>query len=393
MELDSEVKPRPATQADLRVTIKQADLKATATATTSSLKPRKDKIVCRHWIQGKCRYADDKCKFLHSWTIGDDVSLMSSLQGHKKSVTGIVLPSGSDKLYTGSTDGKVRVWDCVSGKCVRVINLGGEVGCVIHEGHWVFVGVPNAVKALNTQKPDCEMTTLGLRCPARIGQVYAMVVGNDVLFAGTHTGSILSWRFSPVTNSFEPAESLKGHTLGVASLAVGGVATSTKRHTLLYSGSFDGSIRVWTLESLQCIQTLAEHTSVVTSLICSDQCLFSCALDQTLKIWAPAAATDQSENNDKLEVKYTHSEEYGLLALCGMHDSEGKPVLLCSCNDNILRLYDLPSFSQRGRVFAKQEIRVIQAAGPHGLVFTGDGTGAVRVWKWGPAKPVTVAAS
>ena len=27
-----------------------------------------------------------------------------------------------------------------------VINLGGEVGCMISEGPWLFVGIPNVVK-------------------------------------------------------------------------------------------------------------------------------------------------------------------------------------------------------------------------------------------------------
>ncbi|KAL1219838.1 Zinc finger CCCH domain-containing protein 63 [Cardamine amara subsp. amara] len=71
----------------------------------------------------------------------------------------------------------------------------------------------------------------------------------------------------------------------------------------------------------------------------------------------------------------------GVLALCGVHDAEAKPVLLCSCNDNTLRLYDLPSFTERGKIFAKQEIRSIQI-GPGGIFFTGDGTGLVKVWKW-----------
>ena len=33
-------------------------------------------------------------------------------------VSGIALPSGSDKLYTGSKDQTVRVWDCASGQAV-----------------------------------------------------------------------------------------------------------------------------------------------------------------------------------------------------------------------------------------------------------------------------------
>ncbi|KAL0886371.1 hypothetical protein Bca101_010354 [Brassica carinata] len=32
-----------------------------------------------------------------------------------------------------------------------------------------------------------------------------------------------------------------------------------------------------------------------------------------------------------------------VLTFCGVHDAEAKPVLLCSCKDNYLHLYDLPS--------------------------------------------------
>lgn len=49
-------------------------------------------------------------------------------------------------------------------------------------------------------------------------------------------GSILAWKFNVVTNTFEPAASLTGHTLGVVSLVVGA--------NRLYSGSMDCSIRV-----------------------------------------------------------------------------------------------------------------------------------------------------
>lgn len=49
-------------------------------------------------------------------------------------------------------------------------------------------------------------------------------------------GSILVWKFNVATNCFEPAASLKGHTLAVVSLIVGA--------NRLYSGSMDNSIRV-----------------------------------------------------------------------------------------------------------------------------------------------------
>jgi hypothetical protein len=42
-------------------------------------------------------------------------------------------------------------------------------------------------------------------------------------------------------------------------------------------------------------------------------------------------------------------------------------------------LFTMFRFSEKGKMFAKQEIRAIQT-GPGGLFFTGDGTGQVRVW-------------
>lgn len=38
-------------------------------------------------------------------------------------------------------------------------------------------------------------------------------------------------------------------------------------------------------------------------------------------------------------------------------------------------------FSEKGKIFAKEEVRSIQV-GPGGLFFTGDGTGELKVWKW-----------
>lgn len=240
--------------------------------------------------------------------------------------------------------------------------MGGEVGCMISEGPWIFIGVPNAVKAWNMQ----TATDLSLDGP--IGQVYSLVVGNELLFAGTQDGRILAWKFIAVGNCFEPAASLVGHQLSVVSLVVGAVR--------LYSGSMDHMIRVWDLATLQCIQTLTDHTSVVMSVLCWDQFLLSCSLDKTIKVWV---ATESGN----LEVTYTHNEEHGVLSLFGMLDAQAKPILLCSCNDNSVRLYDLPSFSERGKIFSKEEVRAMQV-GPGGLFFTGDATGEVKVWNWLP---------
>ncbi|VVA98310.1 unnamed protein product [Arabis nemorensis] len=75
----------------------------------------KTEKVCNFWVDGNCTYGD-KCRYLHCWSKGDSFSLLTQLDGHEKLVSGIALPSGSDKIYTGSKDETIRVWDCASGQ-------------------------------------------------------------------------------------------------------------------------------------------------------------------------------------------------------------------------------------------------------------------------------------
>lgn len=43
-------------------------------------------------------------------------------------------------------------------------------------------------------------------------------------------------------------------------------------------------------------------------------------------------------------------------------------------------VYDFLRFAERGRIFSKREVQVIEI-GTDGLFFTGDATGEVSVWK------------
>uniref|UniRef100_A0A453P9Y2 C3H1-type domain-containing protein n=1 Tax=Aegilops tauschii subsp. strangulata TaxID=200361 RepID=A0A453P9Y2_AEGTS len=203
---------------------------------------------CKFFLAGDCTYGE-KCRYPHTYCMSNSITLLTPLQGHEKVVTGIALPTGSDKLYSGSKDGTVRLWDCQTGQCAGVLPVGGEVGCMISEGPWLFVGIPDAVKVWNMQT-QAEMNLTG-----PTGQVYALAIGNELLFAATQDGRILAWRFSTVTNCFEPAASLTGHQLAVVSLIVGGMR--------LYSGSMDKTIRVRTENLCIVVHTFLGTVNVV----------------------------------------------------------------------------------------------------------------------------------
>jgi WD40 repeat protein len=77
---------------------------------------------------------------------------------------------------------------------------------------------------------------------------------------------------------------LTGHTHHVSSLAISTLGW------ILYSGSWDATIRVWNLATQRCTQVLQDHSEAVTSIaLFSDpsgkQFLASGSKDATIKLW------------------------------------------------------------------------------------------------------------
>ncbi|XP_019100641.1 PREDICTED: zinc finger CCCH domain-containing protein 59-like [Camelina sativa] len=327
--------------------------------------PKSRESVCKYWKAGNCKKSE-QCEFLHSWCCFPGLVMVATLEGHKKDIKGIALPQGSDKLYSFSGDGVLRIWDCHTGQSVHEINLQAEAGSLISEGPWVFLGLPNAVKAFNVQtREDLHLNgSVG-------GQVNAMAVGHGMLCAGTSSGSISVWKVTDTeSDPFKYLTSLEGHSGEVKCFVVGGQR--------LYSGSVDKTIKVWDLDTLQCVMTLRQHSNTVTSLLCWDQYLLSSSLDGTIKVWG-------SSESPNLKVIHTRSQEQSVHALCGLHDAEARPIIFCSYQNGTVGIYDLPSFEERGKMFSTHTMGTL-TIGPEGLLFSGDMGGKVRVWSLGGSK-------
>ncbi|XP_010553470.1 PREDICTED: zinc finger CCCH domain-containing protein 59-like [Tarenaya hassleriana] len=322
--------------------------------------PKSEGNVCKYWMSGNCKYGE-QCRFLHSWCSCPGFKMLAELEGHKKDLKGIVLPLGSDGFISASDDGTLRVWEYSKGQCMRVMNLGAEAGSLISEGRWIFIGMPNAVKALNVQ------TAKDFHLEGPVGQVHAMIVANEMLFAGASSGMISVWKGNTESDPFKYATSLKGHDGAVVCFTVGG--------RNLYSGSVDQTIKVWDLDTLQCTMTLRQHTDTVTSLLCWDRYLISGSLDGSVKAWA-------FSQSGELEAIFTHRLGHGVCALLGMTDGDVKPIIFCSCENNTIYVYDLPSFTERGRIFSTHAVGTLTLGGD-GQIYTGDRSGRLRVWSLG----------
>ncbi|CAN7084183.1 unnamed protein product [Brassica oleracea var. botrytis] len=115
--------------------------------------------VCFHWRAGRCNCYS--CPFLYRELPGSAPFPVSSSTNNKESIMTL---------------------------CTCVLNLGGEAGCMISEGPWLLVGMPNLVKSFDAylyiQAWNIQ-TNVDLSLTGPVGQVYSLVVATDLLFAGT----------------------------------------------------------------------------------------------------------------------------------------------------------------------------------------------------------------
>lgn len=92
------------------------------------------------------------------------------------------------------------------------------------------------------------------------------------------------------------------------------------------SGSMDGTVRIWNLQTGQCQHLLTGHTSLVGLLGLSSSHLVSAAADSTLRIWDP----------DTGEIKHTLAAHTGAIT-CFQHDE----FKVLSGSDGNLKMWNI----------------------------------------------------
>ncbi len=105
---------------------------------------------------------------------------------------------------------------------------------------------------------------------ASSGSVLALSIFDGLLFTGAQGGAVKVWDLE----TFQCIRRLGGHTDDVVSL--------TCVHNVVFSGSADGVIKKWN-RNFECIQTMQEHSGGVFALEASASCVFSGSGDNLIK--------------------------------------------------------------------------------------------------------------
>jgi WD40 repeat protein len=201
------------------------------------------------------------------------------LKGHVGCITSVVQCQG--QVFSGSADGSIGVWS-VTGEAAqvperRLVPKGMSdsiFSLAVWDGHLISGHYDGKLRLWNLVTGSCDTVFKSSE-----GNFLSLAVCGSRLVSGSDEGHVEVWGMS-ATAPWTCARTgkLLGHTDFVWSLV------GWKDSVL--SGSKDKTIRVWGMESGEHTATLAGHGGAVYALAVHEDRLFSSSHDSTIRMWA-----------------------------------------------------------------------------------------------------------
>lgn len=234
------------------------------------------------------------------------------LAGHEGGVWALAVEGQT--VVSGSTDRTVRVWDLETGQCTHV--LRGHTSTV----RCLQIVLPADVRTPKERMRGCAAryepsrpllvtgsrdTTLRVwvlpsplddtveeevdplfRLNGHTESVRAVCAFGNLVFSGSYDNTVRVWDLR--TGAL--VHRLEGHTAKVYTL------TLDPDHRLVISGSMDGSIRCWDWVAGKCLRILRGHLTLVGLLDMNHGQLVSAGADMSLRVWDhPMDAIDRED--------------------------------------------------------------------------------------------------
>lgn len=233
------------------------------------------------------------------------------------------------------------------------------------------------------------------------GLVKAIVMSGEKIFTGHQDGKIRLWKFSQknptnykrsgslptfkdyVKSSMNPKNYVEvrrrknavkvKHFDAVSSLSL------VEDQGLLYSGSWDKTLKVWRLSDSKCVESIHAHEDAVNSVVTGLYCfVFTGSADGSVKMWKREMAGKGNTNHvlDRVLLK----QENAVTALAVNHAAG---VVYCGSSDGLLNFWerDEKGNPYHAGVLKGHKLAVLCLAGGGNLVFSGSADKNICVWK------------
>ncbi|KAA8521818.1 hypothetical protein F0562_012491 [Nyssa sinensis] len=149
---------------------------------------------------------------------------------------------------------------------------------------------------------------------------------------------------------------------------------------LLYTGSWDKTVKVWRVSDSRCIDSFVAHEDNVNAILVNqeDDCVFSCSSDGSVKIWRRVYG--QSSHILTMTLKFQRSSVYALALSTSLSSS----FLYSGSSDGFINFWEKEKTSGRfnhGGFMQGHRFAVLCLVAIEKLIFSGSEDTTIRVWR------------
>ncbi|KAF9375484.1 hypothetical protein CPC16_000693 [Podila verticillata] len=210
-----------------------------------------------------------------------------TLQGHTDGI--VTLDFDSRILASGSADATIKIWNFATGECSTLKGHGDLVNKVQIYKKKLLVSASDdtTVKLWDIATRTCLRTFTG-----HVGRVQCLQTSGDALIsimAERHRSGRPNGAVGPTRNEGGPgAITINRSGVVDASAALPQDPSSDNERTMvpiIITGGLDNTLKIWNVETGECMNTLFGHVEGVWSLAFDKLRIVSGSLDKTIKVW------------------------------------------------------------------------------------------------------------
>lgn len=232
------------------------------------------------------------------------------------------------------------------------------------------------------------------------GMVKAIVVLNEKIFTGHQDGKIRVWT---IHHKFNRVGNLpKTKHLLLKSLSPRNYVTVKRKrsvpwirhydtvscmsvdadHGLLYSASWDKTLKIWRISDSRCLESIPAHDDAVNAVVASSEGLvFTGSADGTVKAWRREFVGKRRTEHSLVEVLL--KQEHAVTALAARGGGGGGTVYAGS-SDGLVRFWEVEKRSVAyGGVLRGHKLAVLCLVVAGDLVMSGSADKSICVWRRG----------
>ncbi|KAF5747083.1 putative F-box and wd40 domain protein [Tripterygium wilfordii] len=230
------------------------------------------------------------------------------------------------------------------------------------------------------------------------GLVKAIVISGDKIFTGHQDGKIRVWKISPKNqavhkragtlptlkdifkSSIKPSNYVEVRRHRTAlwirhSDAISCLSLSEDK-TLLYSASWDRTVKVWRISDSKCLESINAHDDAVNSVVASfEGMVFTGSADGTVKVW-------RKEQHGKVT---KHPPMQTLLkqecAVTALAVNTSGSIVYCGSSDGLVNFWEREKQLSHGGVLKGHKLAVLCLEAAGSMVFSGSADKTICVWR------------